>query len=88
MANQKLFRSRPFALTPRFNYLPDADRYLLALEKPTHKFNLIGAGINGQEHIRVSMMEGRADIHGVYDPNPRSVELAKQNYAQFNPQAA
>ncbi len=88
MANQKLFRSRPFALTPRFNYLPDADRYLLALEKPTHKFNLIGAGINGQEHIRVSMMEGRADIHGVYDPNPRSVELAKQNYAQFNPQGS
>lgn len=86
MSKEKLYRTRAFATLPQFSYLPDSDRYLLAPEKPSHRFNVIGVGINGQEHIRVSMLEGRADIHGVYDPNPRSVELAKRNYAQFNPQ--
>jgi predicted dehydrogenase len=88
MSKHKLYRSRAFATAPAFSYLPDTDRYLLAPEKPSHKFNIIGVGMNGQEHIRVSMLEGRADINGVYDPNPGSVELAKRNYAHFNPQGA
>lgn len=87
MKKRNEFRSRAFALNPRFRYLPDADRYLFALDPPAHRFNLIGAGNNGQEHLRVTLLEGRATIHGVYDPNPRSVEQARQIFAQLAPGA-
>ena len=74
MKKGKEIRSRFFALNPRFNYLPDEDRYLFARGNPKYHFNLIGAGINGQEHIRITKIEGRASIRGIYDPNPRSLE--------------
>jgi predicted dehydrogenase len=86
MNRGKEIRSRFFALNPRFNYLPAKDRYLFALDQPKYRFNVIGAGMNGQEHIRVTMIEGRAAIHGVFDPNPSSVESARQAYQEFAPQ--
>lgn len=86
MKKGKEFRSRQFARGPQFGYLPDQDRYLFAIDPPRHRFNVIGSGINGQEHIRVTLLEGRASIHGVFDPNPRSVEFAKRAYHQFVPQ--
>ncbi|MBN1262171.1 MAG: Gfo/Idh/MocA family oxidoreductase [Anaerolineae bacterium] len=88
MPKGKEFRNKFFALSPHFTYLPDEDRYLFALEKPQYKFNVIGAGNNGYEHIRVTMLEGRATIHGVYDPNPRSVARAQAAYKQFAPDGA
>jgi myo-inositol 2-dehydrogenase/D-chiro-inositol 1-dehydrogenase len=56
---------------------------VLSLGQPRHRFNVIGCGINGQEHIRVTMLEGHATIHGIYDPHPGSVEGARREYAQF-----
>lgn len=85
MTRYREFRNKTRAINPRFSYLPDADRYVLSLGEPRHRFNVIGCGVNGQEHIRVTMLEGRAVIHGVYDPNPRSVEGARREYAQFAP---
>ena len=82
----KELRSRAFTLHPRFSYLPAHDRYLMAPEKPRHRFNVIGVGVNGQEHISVTMLEGRALIHGVYDPNPGSVAGAQRAYQRFVPQ--
>ncbi len=69
---------------PRFNYIPQEDRYYTSAP-PKYKFNVIGTGANGSEHIRVTMMEGRAYIHGVYDPNPGSITKAKETYQQFAP---
>ena len=63
--------------SPRFSYIPQGDRYFGASEPPQYKFNVIGTGANGCEHIRVTMMEGRATIHGVFDPNPGSITKAK-----------
>ncbi len=83
----KEFRTKAFTLNPDFNYLPDADRYLLTRGTPRYKFNVIGTGVNGQEHIRVTHLEGRATIHGVYDPNPRSVEGAQATHAKYAPAA-
>jgi len=88
MTKRKEFKSSAFNLAPRYGYLPDGDRYLFAVAPPAHKFNVIGAGINGQEHIRVTLLEGRATVKGVYDPNPRSIERAKVAYAQFVPQGS
>ena len=79
------FKSRAFSLNPRFNYLTDKDRHLLSLEAPKYKFNIIGTGINGQEHIEVSYLEGRAGIHGVYDPHPASIAAAQQLMKQWAP---
>jgi myo-inositol 2-dehydrogenase / D-chiro-inositol 1-dehydrogenase len=80
------FRSRTLALNPQFNYLPDGDRYLLALDQPRYAFNVIGAGIIGQEHIRVTHLEGRAAVYGLFDPNPRSIAAAQQLLQQVAPQ--
>src|SRR5262245_38394759 len=80
-------RTKAFTLNPDFNYLPDKDRYLLNRGTPHHRFNVIGTGVNGQEHIRVTHLEGRATIHGVYDPNPRSVEGAQSTHARYAPGA-
>jgi predicted dehydrogenase len=85
MSSGKEFKSRYFSRNPRFNYLPDEDRYLFAIEKPKYRFNVIGAGSNGQEHMRVTALEGRAAIHGIYDPNPRSIETARATHSQFAP---
>lgn len=79
----KEFRNQVYARSPLFAYLPPEDRYLFAPVEPRHRFNVIGAGVNGQEHIRVTEMEGRATIHGVYDPNPLSVASAQGMLTQF-----
>ncbi|KJS22877.1 MAG: oxidoreductase [Clostridiaceae bacterium BRH_c20a] len=74
----KEFKGGFISRNSRFNYLPDADKYLSVIDKPKYKFNVIGTGIMGQEHMRVTMLEGRGTIHGIYDTNPRSIEQAKQ----------
>ncbi len=77
MGQSKEIRSRSLTRDTQFSYLPDGDRYLMHKGDPQFRFVVIGTGINGQEHIRVTHLEGRAMIHGVYDPNPRSIEGAK-----------
>lgn len=85
MSTGKELRSRAFNIDPRFGYLAKEDHYLFASEKPRYKFNVIGCGLNGNEHIYVTMLEGRATIHGVYDENPGSIALAQNIFARFNP---
>lgn len=85
MSKGKEVQSRFFARSPHFNYIPNEDRYLFAPEKPRHKFNIIGAGMNGSEHIRVTLLEGRATIQGIYDPNPGSIAMAQASFAMFAP---
>lgn len=84
MTAGKELRSRALSLDPRFSYLAVEDRYLFAKDDPKYKFNVIGCGLNGNEHIFVTMLEGRATIHGVYDENPGSIALARKNFARFD----
>jgi predicted dehydrogenase len=77
------FRSSFLARLPRFNYLPAGDRYLFHIDTPKYKFNIIGVGSNGLEHLRVTLLEGRATIHGIFDPNPGSVESAQREFSQL-----
>jgi predicted dehydrogenase len=86
MAGGKEIRSRFLSRNPVFTYLPEGDRYLFADDKPKYKFNVIGAGLMGLEHIRVTLLEGRATIHGVFDPNPRSAVVANEVFARFAPE--
>lgn len=73
------------SVKPRFAYLEEQDRFLSAPRKPKYKFNIIGTGIMGQEHMRVTMLEGRGTIHGIYDKSPRSMEKAKEMFASLYP---
>ena len=84
--SRKEFRSKLLSLSPAFRYLDDRDRYLFARDRVKYRFNLIGAGMIGMEHTRTTMLEGRGAIHGVYDPNPRSVEATEQVFQDLDPQ--
>ena len=72
-------------LAPDLAICTQEDKWLTARPEPLFKFNVIGTGINGQEHIKVTHLEGRATIHGLYDPNPGSIAMAKKANAQFDP---
>ncbi|RME97808.1 MAG: gfo/Idh/MocA family oxidoreductase [Chloroflexi bacterium] len=79
------FNPRFDFIQQRATYLPDDDRHLYAVEPPKYRFNVIGVGANGQEHLKLTMLEGRATVHGVFDPNPRSVAAAQKIHAHFSP---
>jgi predicted dehydrogenase len=87
MTSNKEFRSGEIRLSPYFNYLPDHDRYISARTEPRYRFNLIGTGIIGQEHLNLTYLEGRAQVHGIYDPNPRSVAAAQGIQSRWSPQS-
>jgi len=84
MKRNKEFANRLHALSPKFAYLPKEDRFLMDPGPLKYRFNVLGAGVNGQEHIRVTLLEGSCTIHGVYDPNKSSVEAAQRIKAQFS----
>ena len=77
--------STVFAHTMNTNYLPEKDKYLYAKEPPRYRFNVLGSGMIAQEHIRVTLLEGRGDIHGIYDPNSVSVRYTTETFSQRYP---
>ncbi|HSH01067.1 MAG TPA: Gfo/Idh/MocA family oxidoreductase [Anaerolineae bacterium] len=85
MTEKRRFNRAALVQNPVFLYLEEEDRYLAARPQPKYRFNIIGVGIMGQEHIRVTLMEGRATIHGIYDPNPRSITNAQQEADKYHP---
>lgn len=66
-------------------YLSENDRYLSRSEQPKYKFNIIGAGNIGKEHIRVTMMEGRGTVYGIYDSSDRVAEGTKELFHENYP---
>ena len=85
MPKGKEFWSRDFA--SRYGHsdlVSEQDKYLFAQEPPRYRFNCIGTGMMGQEHIRVTNFEGRGVINGIYDPEPLSVENAKAAHAKYS----
>ena len=57
MAGGKEFQSRAFSHNPCFSYLAIEDRYLFAQGEPKYKFNVIGCGLNGNEHIHITLLD-------------------------------
>ncbi|MEA1911088.1 MAG: Gfo/Idh/MocA family oxidoreductase [Spirochaetota bacterium] len=64
----------------RFSYLPEEDMFVTKEKKSEYRINVIGAGIMGLEHIKVTMLEERATFNGVYDTNERSVDAAVDTF--------
>ena len=68
------------------DYLDTQDRSLFALPETQYRFTIIGTGMIGMEHIRVTLLEGRATIQGIYDPNPKSQQAAGALFQRLRPQ--
>ena len=69
-------------------YLDPQDRSLVPTPQPRYRFTIIGGGMMGMEHIRVTLLEGRATIQGLYDPNPQSLAAAQKLFQQLRPNEA
>ncbi|MGP7819704.1 Gfo/Idh/MocA family protein [Niallia sp. 01092] len=81
MENGKKIKNLFFTSSLNTDYLSEKDKYIYSNEKPKYKFNVIGSGMMGQEHIRVTMLEGRGTIHGIYDIDVHSIKHTQQMFA-------
>ncbi len=78
--NQVLFK--PFFNT---EYLREEDLYLYDTPVPDYRFNIIGTGLIGQEHIQVTMLEGHGTIHGIFDSSRHSLEYTEEMFHRNYP---
>ncbi len=79
MADEHLRAASHRAFAHRgFGYLAEQDRFLSARETPQFGFAVIGCGIMGQEHVRNTILEGRAEVVGLYDPAAQSLACAQK----------
>lgn len=69
------------------DYLPEEDLYVYQRRTPRYRLNIIGAGMIGQEHLRVTLMEGRAAIYGIYDTSEHSIRKMQAEYQRVRPGA-
>lgn len=83
MTNIDKPRLRFFENSPGQQHIPEQDKYLYAAQEPRHKLGIIGTGTIGQEHMRVARLLGRARVHGIFDTQQRSMDVALANFAQL-----
>ena len=82
---RKELNSNFYANYLNVDYLSERDKYLFKKSFPKYKFNVIGAGMIGLEHIKVTMLEGRGTVHGIYDIDPQSVEHTRNVFSSSFP---
>ncbi len=73
-------RLRYFANSPGQRHIAEHDHYLYQPPEPRYRFNVIGTGTIGQEHMRVAALHGLARIHGVFDTQALSGDVAIEQY--------
>lgn len=83
--NKKELNSNFFSNFLNVDYLSEDDKYIYKSAQPKYRFNVIGAGMIGHEHIKVTMLEGRAIIHGIYDLDKASIENTKRMFSENFP---
>ena len=79
-------RLRFFENSAGQQHITDADKYLYQQQQPSHKLVVIGTGTIGQEHMRVASLLGRAQIHGIYDTQTHSLDIAEANFKTYSDQ--
>lgn len=82
MVTKKELRLRHMERARFFDFVRAEDRYLFASGKPRYRFNVIGTGTIGQEHMRVTELEGRAMINGLYDTQTSSLQVAQEIFRE------
>ncbi len=70
--NKKVEQSLVFKRGGALPYLTDEDRFLSAVDATEYSFGFIGCGMMGQEHIHNTLLAGRAQIGGLFDPSAKS----------------
>tara|TARA_S200000501_G_scaffold74502_1_gene66311 strand:+ start:3154 stop:4383 length:1230 start_codon:yes stop_codon:yes gene_type:complete len=78
-------RLRKFEDASGQRHVSDKDRFLYRKKNhiPDFRFNIIGSGTMGQEHMFVTVLLGEACIHGIYDIDKLSMQIAKEEYASY-----
>ena len=77
-------RLRFFENSPSQQHITDGDKYLYKSPAPSHKISVIGTGTIGQEHMRVATLLGRAQVHGIYDTQSHSMDVAEENFKMLS----
>jgi predicted dehydrogenase len=77
-------RLRFFESSAGQQHITDGDRYLYQQQQPSHKLVVIGTGTIGQEHMRVASLLGRAQVHGIYDTQTHSLDIAEANFKTYS----
>ncbi len=75
-------RLRHYENASELKFLTPEERYLFGKPTKRYKLNIIGTGTIGQEHMRVTEMEGRATVHGIFDVRSESTEVALNTFNQ------
>ncbi len=87
--NRTVEESRVFKRGGVLSYLAEEDRHLTANDPTEFSFGFIGCGMMGQEHIHNTLLVGRAQIGGVFDPSEKSarhaVEIVERSGRQTPP---
>ena len=76
---------RLFSHNPRLRYLSEKNKYLTKMPVISVTCVIIGVGVNGQEHLRNTLFEGRATVKGVYDLEPLSIAAAEKDFKTLFP---
>ena len=84
MTSRKPPRLRFFEQAPNQRHIVERDRYLYAQETPRYRAAIIGTGTIGQEHMRVANMLGRIAVHGIYDEQAHSMDIASEEFAKYS----
>ena len=84
MTSRKPPRLRYFEQAPNQRHIVDQDRYLYAQEAPRYRAAIIGTGTIGQEHMRVATMLGRIAVHGLFDEESHSLDVATEEFAKYS----
>ena len=79
-------RLRNFEGASNQRHILDRDRFLYKKEshKPKYRINIIGTGTMGQEHMYVTAMLSEAQVHGIYDEETHSLDIAENEYARYS----
>jgi predicted dehydrogenase len=84
MSKNNRQRLRFFESRKNQNHISSTDRFLYTKPQSRHRICVIGTGTMGQEHMRVTALLGRAQVIGIFDSQRRSMDVAAENYKEFN----
>ncbi len=79
-------RLRSFEKASNQRHITDKDRFLYKKQHHESKYriNIIGAGTMGMEHMYVVTLLGEAQIHGIYDQEIHSLDIAEKEYGKYS----
>jgi myo-inositol 2-dehydrogenase/D-chiro-inositol 1-dehydrogenase len=86
VTEQKKIRLRAFENARSQRHITSEDRYLYKAPVPQHHLAIIGTGTIGQEHMRVTHLLGRAKIHGIFDIQSHSMDIAAKEFSRYDSQ--